>query len=56
MYVCLSQSFEKGVKQKMRGKGPAGFMETVVQKHAQERIAIVAREVWLEVTHKYDVK
>lgn len=40
----------------MRGKGPAGFMETVVQKHAQEWIAIVAREVWLEVTHKYDVK
>ena len=31
-------------------------METAVQKHVQEVITIVAREVWHEVTHKYDMK
>lgn len=31
-------------------------METVGQKYVQERITVVACEVWYEVTHKYDVK
>lgn len=31
-------------------------MEPAVWKRVQERITIVAHEVWREVTHKYDVK
>lgn len=54
--LSFFQLFEKAVKQKMRGKGAAGFMETAVQKHVQERMAIVVREVRDEVTHKYDMK
>lgn len=53
--MSVFQLFEKGVKQKMRGMGAAGFMETAEQKYVQERIIIVAHEEWHEITHKYNV-
>ena len=54
--MSFLQLFDKGVKQKRRGKGAAGFMEAAEQKYVQGRITIVACEVWREVTRKYDVK